>query len=98
MFISLQPHNNKYKAVTAATIGQDLTDAIKLAKLDGEGYTPWSFRPTGATAAVVSNTTPETAMQVGRWKTDSVFRERYVYPLVQGSYTTDVLHFNGIKY
>lgn len=98
VFISLRPHNGHYQAVTAATISQILNEAIKMANLDGQGYTARSFRPTGATAAVQCNTKPETAMQIGRWKTDSVFRERYVYPLAQDSYTTDILQFAGVDY
>jgi hypothetical protein len=93
VFISLRP---PCSGVTGATIARILVEAIKLAGLDGKGYRAKSFRPTGATAAVKANAKPETVMQLGRWKTDTVFRERYVYPLADHDYTDNVLKFKGL--
>lgn len=93
VFVTLR---KPYRAVQSGSIANILQEAITLAGLGGKGFTPRCFRPTGATAAVKNNTKPETAMMVGRWKTDKVFRERYVYPLVQESYTSDVLEFRGV--
>jgi hypothetical protein len=72
-----------------------LNDAIQRAGLGGQGFSAKSFRPTGATAAIAADTKPETAMEIGRWKTDQVFRQRYVYPLVKEDYTDEVLTFKG---
>lgn len=75
-----------------------LSEAIELAGLGDKGFTPRSFRPTGATAssAIAANTKPEIAMLIGRWITDRVFREIYVYRLVHDSYTRDIFQFEGI--
>ena len=65
-------------------------------KLGGQEYFLRSFRPTGVSAAVKADTKPETAMKVGRWKSDQIFLPRYVYPLVQDSYRDSVLQFSGV--
>ena len=93
VFISLRP---PYKGITGATIANVLGEAIKAAGLSGRGFSAKSFRPTGATAAVKSGAKPETVMQIGRWKTDTVFRERYVYPLAESDYTDNILSFKGL--
>ena len=93
VFLSLKP---PFHGIRSAAISQILNEAIKLAGLGGMGYSARSFRPTGATAAVQAGTKPETAMQIGRWKSDLVFRERYVYPLADKDYTDNVLHFTGL--
>ncbi len=85
-----------YKGISSGTIGQILSASIQAAGLGGMGYTMRSFRPTGATAAVQSGTKPETAMQIGRWKSDVVFRDRYVYPLADPDYTDNIINFTGL--
>ena len=85
-----------YSAIAPATVAKILQKAIERAGLGGQGYTARSFRPTGATAAIASGCLPETAMQLGRWKTKEVFFNRYVYPRAPDSYTDDVLNFQGI--
>jgi len=86
-----------YKGLSSGTIGEILKKAISLAGLENQGFTPRSFRPTGATAAVNSGCPPETAMQLGRWKTKEVFFNRYVYPNAPQEYTTNVLQYSGIE-
>ena len=94
LFISLRP---PYRAIRVGTISQILSDAISLAGLGGLGFTPKSFRPSAATAAVQANVKPETAMQIGRWKTEKVFRDRYVYPLTDKDYSDKMLQFKGLN-
>ena len=81
LFISL---NNPYKGIAADTVGNILETSIHQAGL--EGYTAKSFRPTAATRAVEIGVLPETAMQIGRWKTKEVFFNHYVYSRVQKDY------------
>ena len=93
VFLSLtQP----YTAIQHATISKQLNEAIDLAGLGDRGYSARSFRPTGATAAVKSGCLPETAMQIGRWKTREVFFNRYVYPNAPSSYSDNVMAFPGV--
>ncbi|KAH3807972.1 hypothetical protein DPMN_136320 [Dreissena polymorpha] len=42
-----------YHAIAADTVANILEDAIKRAGLQGQGFTEKSFRPTGATNAVI---------------------------------------------
>jgi|GEM_PF-5577106 len=81
VFISLvQP----FKGVNAQTIASILRESIKDAGLP-DTFTARSFRPTGATAAVVGGVDPHTARSLGRWKSEQVFFERYLYPISQSS-------------
>ena len=84
VFITL---NTPFKPIKARTIATILAEAITLAGLGNQGYTAKSFRPTGATAAVKAGCLPETAMQIGRWKTREVFFNRYAYPNAPQSFT-----------
>jgi hypothetical protein len=93
IFISLVA---PYKAISSATIAVILTDSIDLAGMKGQGFTARSFRPTGATAAIAAGCLPETAMQIGRWKTKEVFFNRYVYPNAPAGYTDAVLNYGGL--
>jgi hypothetical protein len=68
-----------YRAIAAGTVSTILNDAIKLAGLDNQGFSAKTFRPTGATAAIDMKCDPDTAMQLGRWKTRSVFFDHYVH-------------------
>ena len=90
LFISLK---KPFISMQAAGINQVLKEAIQLSGL--EGYTPRSFRATGATAAMHAETEPGTAMSIGRWRSEEVFRAHYVHPRVQSSYTDKVLSFSG---
>ena len=84
LFITLKP---PYHAISSDTIGNILEEAISAAGLSSLGYTAKSFRPTAATMAVQTGMLPETAMQLGRWKTKEVFFNHYVYPKVPDTYT-----------
>ena len=59
VFVTLK---KPYRAIRSETVASILSEAINLAGLGGQGYTPRSFRATGATAAVAANTNPQTAM------------------------------------
>ena len=93
VFISLVA---PFKGIVSGTIASILNEAISLAGLAGQGYSAKSFRPTGATAAIAANCLPETAMQIGRWKTKEVFFNRYVYPNAPEEYTDGVLDYKGL--
>ena len=70
VFLTLR---SPFKAITASTIAQVMQTAIQAAGLGDGSFSAKSFRPTGASAGVPSNCPPETAMQIGRWKTSGVF-------------------------
>jgi hypothetical protein len=92
VFLTLtSPH----RAISAGTVATILNDAIKLAGLDGHGYSAKSFRPTGATAAIDMKCDPEIAMQLGRWKTRSVFFDHYVHSKPPSSLSTDIMEHHG---
>ena len=76
VFIGL---NRPYNAISAATVGSILAEAISLAGLDSSMFTPKCFRPSGATKAVECGFDPEKVRRLGRWKTSSVFFEHYVF-------------------
>lgn len=95
VFISLK---GPYAGIKADTIANVLKKAINLAGLDGQGFTPRCFRATGATVAVQSGIKPESAMQIGRWKSSEVFYNRYVYPMAPKGYTEDISRFQGVSY
>ncbi len=84
--------NAPHRAISSATVGNILQAAIDSAGLGGKGYTPKSFRPTGAQAAIDSHTDPKVALQHGRWKNDSVFYEHYVHARPDDDYTDRILH------
>ena len=78
--------NDGIKGLTARAIADILGQSIKEAGLGNE-FTPRSFRPTAATASVVGGVAPQTARTLGRWKSESVFFERYLYPTAKDSIT-----------
>ena len=88
VFLSL---TRPYRAIGSTTIASVLGYAIAAAGLGGQGYSAKSFRPTGATAAVNTGCDPKTAMQIGRWKTDSVFYTHYVHSTPAQDYTDRLL-------
>ena len=83
VFVSL---TNPNKPVTAGTIAEILRSSIKDAGV-GSDYSSRSFQPTGATAVVLSGVDPHTARNIGRWKSEEVFFERYLYSLSAESST-----------
>ena len=88
MFLSLK---SPYHAIKSDSIGNVLEQAITLCGLQGLGFSPKSFRPTGATLAMTSGIAPETAMQLGRWKTKDTFMNHYVYPKLPTDFTSKIL-------
>ena len=68
-----------------------MEEAIRTAGLENKGYSAKSFRPTGATAAIDSGENPDIVMKTGRWKTASVFRDRYVHSQPPIDHTHSVL-------
>jgi hypothetical protein len=95
LFAKLSATHSAIKA--PMVVAKILKEAIDLAGLGGQGYTPRSFRPTGATAAIKAGVLPETAMQIGRWKTREVFFGRYVYPQAPDGYSEDIMRFGGVS-
>ena len=87
LVINQQPQENPvflaftppYGSITAKTVANVMNEAVDAVGLSGQGFSAKSFRPTGATLAVESGCDPEIAMQIGRWKTKSVFYEHYVH-------------------
>jgi len=90
--------NAPHKVLRAEGVRKVLTESISLAGLDGQGFTPRCFRPTGANAAMEAGCTPEAAMQIGRWKTKEVFLNHYVYPMAPQNFTKEVAQFSGLSY
>ncbi len=87
-----------YRGIKSTTVRSILCQAIELAGLGGQGLTAHSFRPTGANAALEAGVAPETVMQVGRWKTQDVFFQHYVYPRAPNHFSEDMANFSGIHY
>ncbi|XP_043244702.1 uncharacterized protein LOC122393113 [Amphibalanus amphitrite] len=90
LFVSLvRPHG----AISASAVAGVLQDAIQAAEEYGlpPGHTPKDFRPTGATAAVGHGFNADDVQRLGRWKTRSVFMDRYVHNKVPDSFTDSML-------
>ncbi len=81
-----------YRALKADSVAQVLNDAIRRAGLSDHHFSAKDFRPTGATVAIDNGTDPEVAMQIGRWKTRSVFFEHYVHSRPPVDYCHNLLH------
>lgn len=86
VFVNITP---PHSALTATSISGVLRETLKEAGLSEE-FSPRCFRPTGATAATVSGVEPHTARSLGRWKSEGVFFERYVYPQAADSITEKI--------
>jgi hypothetical protein len=89
VFISLVKPSRK---LASSGIAQVLNKAIKLAGLEGQGYSAKSFRPTGATTAIANNYDPDTVMKIGKWKTREVFMGHYVHSQTPSSFTTSMFN------
>lgn len=94
VFIGLK---RPYAALRSGSISEILKRSIKDAGLQDQGFTARSFRPTGATAAVRSEVDPGTVRQIGRWKSEKVFYEHYVYPNAPDKYCDKVVSYKGIS-
>ena len=95
VFISLKA---PFRGLTSDGIRRILAEAIELAGLGGQGFTPRCFRPSGANAALEAGCSPEEVMQVGRWKTREVFFDHYVYPKAPAKFTSGMTEFTGLHY
>ena len=87
VFLSL---NRPYKAINFGSVAQILRDSIADAGLS-QSFTARCFRPSAATDTIVSGCDPQTTRQIGRWKTEAVFYERYVYPISQHNTAQTIL-------
>lgn len=90
VFLSLSP---PYRALSADSIASILRSSIKLAGLEGKGFTPKDFRPTGATHAAesVDASDVDKVVKLGRWKDKSVFLDHYWHAKPPAGYTDNVL-------
>lgn len=82
--------NRPHSGLDTISVSQILREAIRLAGLSSE-FTPRCFRPTGATHAVLQGLDPNFVRQRMRLKTESVFWERYVYPIQNREMTDKIL-------
>lgn len=90
-FLALTP---PYKAIGAQTVAQILNDVIGEAGLSVTQFSAKAFRPSAATAAVVSGCDPNVARLRGRWKTEPVFFNHYVYPVDKINVSETILSSN----
>ena len=84
-----------FQAISGSTVSNILSESINLAGLKGQGYSPKSFRPSGATAGVACGHDYDQVRKLGRWKTVSVFLDSYVHVNTEKSLTKDVLLFEN---
>lgn len=89
LFISL---NKPHHALSSASIGKILEEAINLAGLGGRGFSAKCFRPTGATAAIEAKIVPDSVRKVGRWKSQEVFEQHYVHAKSSSDFTDKVFN------
>ena len=68
-----------------------LNEAIKSTRLDNQGFSAKSFRPTGATKSIAAGVIPEIVMKVGRWATKVVFLNNYVHKVAPASFTDNIV-------
>ena len=92
LFISLTA---PYKAISSSTVANQLTKAINLAGMGGQGFTAKSFRPSAATAAIASGCDPHVARKVGRWENAEVFFGHYVHSKPSHDYLDVIFESDG---
>ena len=83
-----------FNCISAQTIAQILNDSIAEAGLDTHTFSAKCFRPSAATAAIVSGCDPNTTRVRGRWKNDQVFYSNYVYPISQINVSDSIMTSN----
>ena len=91
VFLSLNP---PFKGISSQTVSQILNASIKDAGLPQNVYAAKCFRPSAATAAIVSGCDPNTTRVRGRWKNDKVFFSNYVYPVSDTNVSESILYSN----
>lgn len=73
------PLKYPFDALSSTSIAKIMSDAIQMVSLDKLGFSPKSFRPTGATASVENNIDPDFTRSVGRWMNRETFEKHYVH-------------------
>ena len=91
VFMTLKP---PYKGLAAQSISNILKNSIELTKLQPDMFTAKNVRPSAATAAIVSGCDHNTVRIRGRWKTESVFLNHYVYPVSKVNISKKILESN----
>lgn len=87
VFITLK---HPFRQVDSSTVSRILNESIKQAGLPSH-FTAKCFRPTGATTAMYSGADAREVRQLGRWKSEDVFYQHYVYPTSKSNITSSVL-------
>lgn len=70
-----------FKALSSRGVACVLNESITDAGLSRELFSAKSFRPSAATAAVLTGCDPNVTRLRGRWKNETVFYNNYVYPI-----------------
>ncbi|KAH3736972.1 hypothetical protein DPMN_043548 [Dreissena polymorpha] len=85
VFISLSA---TFGPIRDSAIAKVLEEGIKLAGLEGQGYSAKSFRPTVVTTAVENHVD----RKVGRWNNSEVFFAHYVHSKPPQDFTAGLLN------
>ena len=80
-----------YTGLSPASIAKVMKTSIVEAGLSPELYTARSFRTSAATGAILAGCDPETTRLRGRWKENTTFANRYVYPISNENITERIL-------
>ena len=91
VFPALKP---PFQGISSQSIAQILNHSIKEAGLDTKIYSAKCFRPSAATAAIVSGCEPNTTRMRGRWKNNDVFFSNYVFPISENNISNTILTSN----
>lgn len=83
-----------FQGINAQSIAQILNTSIKEAGLDTNMFSAKCFRPSAATAAIVSGCDPNTTRLRGRWKNNDVFFSNYVFPISETNISDNILYSN----
>lgn len=85
------PLQYPFAGLSSATIAKILQTSINLAGLTGQGFSPKSFRPTGATSAIENRVEPDFARFAGRWLNRDCFERHYVHAQPPDGFTDAIL-------
>ena len=91
VFLALRP---PFQGINAQSIAQILNASIKEAGLDNKVFSAKCFRPSAATAAIISGCDPNTTRLRGRWKNNDVFYSNYVFPISEANISNNILTSN----
>ena len=90
VFLTLKRKDGEFAAISSKTVANVLCRAIKLANLDGQGFTAKSFRPTGAICAIEQGLDADVVRRVGRWKSKETFEFHYVHSRTPADFTDKI--------